>query len=176
MKRSYLSYKEWKCITKKKMFGKNIKTDLFEGYVGVIDIEEVSEPQIWKFNGEDMVVCDHGLRWISILPKNDFYCITAMLNEKGEILVWYIDMIANQGITEDGIPFFDDLYLDLVVYPDGTVLEDDMDELEDALEKGDITSKQYDLAIATSRKLQEGMLNNIKSFVDFTFMCLQDVI
>ena len=44
-----------------------------------------------------------------------------MMNEEEEILLWYIDMIAAQGIDADGIPYFDDLYLDLVVYPDGTV-------------------------------------------------------
>lgn len=31
-------------------------TDFFEGYLGVIKIEQVTEPQIWKFNGEDIVV------------------------------------------------------------------------------------------------------------------------
>ena len=38
-----------------------------------------------------------------------------------------------QGIDADGIPYFDDLYLDLVVYPGGTIIVDDMDELEEAL-------------------------------------------
>ena len=51
----------------------------------------------------------------------------------------YIDMIAGQGKDVDGIAYIDDLYLDLVAYPDGTVLEDDMDELEEALRNGDIS-------------------------------------
>ena len=84
------------------------------------------------FNGEDMVVCDKGIKWMSILPQNDFYCITAMMNEKEEILVWYVDMIESQGTDSDDIPYFIDLYLDLVVYPDGTIMVDDMDELEEA--------------------------------------------
>lgn len=36
-------------------------------------------------------------KWLSILPKDDNYCITAMLNKNDEILLWYIDMIAGQG-------------------------------------------------------------------------------
>lgn len=40
---------------------------------------------------------------MSILPQNDFYCITAMLNKKDEILLWYIDMIADKGFDKDGI-------------------------------------------------------------------------
>ena len=109
MKRSKLSYDEWKCIKSKKIRGKNVITDFFEGYLGLIKIEQVTEPQIWEFNGEKIDVCNSGLKWLSILPENDFYCITAMLNEKNEILLWYIDMIADKGTDEDGIPYFDDL-------------------------------------------------------------------
>lgn len=43
----------------------------------------------------------------------------------------------------DGAPYFDDLYLDLVVYPDGTVIVDDMDELEEALLEKGITQEQF---------------------------------
>ena len=50
------------------------------------------------------------------MPQNDWYCITAMMDENGVIILWYIDMIASQGIDVDGVPYFDDLYLDLVVY------------------------------------------------------------
>ena len=173
MKRCRLSYDEWKCITSKVMHGKRIKTEFLTGYIGLIDVREVSEPQIWKFNGQDIVVCDRGIKWLSILPENDWYCITAMMNENGEILLWYIDMIAAQGIDIDGVPYFDDLYLDLVVYPDGTIIVDDMDELEEALDKHDITQAQFDLAIETSNKLKEGILSDIASFIEFTNRCFK---
>jgi uncharacterized protein len=173
LKRSKLSYDEWKCIKSKKIRGKNVITDFFEGYLGLIKIEQVTEPQIWEFNGEKIDVCNSGLKWLSILPENDFYCITAMLNEKNEILLWYIDMIADKGTDEDGIPYFDDLYLDLVVYPNGTIIEDDMDELEEALLIKDISEEQYDLAINTSILLKEGILKNIETFISYTYKCLE---
>jgi len=122
---------------------------------------------------EDIVVCDNGVRWLSILPQDDYYCITAMMNEQEEILLWYIDMIASQGIDSDGVPYFDDLYLDLVVYPNGTILVDDMDELEDALSKKDITQEQFELALETSKRLQEGLLSNIDSFIEYTKKCIR---
>ena len=175
MKRSRLSYDEWKCIISKDIFGRRVNSELLNGYIGLIDIKEVSEAQIWKFNGEDIVVCDKGRKWISILPQDDWYCITAMMDEEGNILLWYIDMIANQGIDADGMPYFDDLYLDLVVYPDGTIVVDDMDELEDALSKRDITQEQYNLAIETSNRWRRGMLNNISSFTEYTRKCYEIV-
>ena len=173
MKRSRLSYDEWKCIIAKDIFGKTVNSELLNGYIGLIDIKEVSEIQTWKFNGEDIVVCDKGRKWLSILPQNDWYCITAMMDENGDIILWYIDMIASQGIDVDGVPYFDDLYLDLVVYPDGTVIVDDMDELEEALLKKDITQNQYHLAIETSHRLQQGMLSNIPSFIEYTRRCYE---
>lgn len=173
MKRSRLSYDEWKCIVSKDMLGKIVNSELLNGYIGLIDIKEVSEAQIWKFNGEDIVVCDKGRKWLSILPQDDWYCITAMMDEDGKVLLWYIDMIAKQGVDVDGVPYFDDLYLDLVVYPDGTIIVDDMDELEDALSKKDITQEQFDLAIETSHRLQRGALSNISSFIEYTRKCYE---
>ena len=175
MKRSKLSYDEWKCIETKKLKGKQVNTDFFKGYVGILEIEKVTEKQIWRFNGEDIIVCDNGLKWISILPQNDFYCITVMMNANDDILLWYIDMVAEQGIDVDSIPYFDDLYLDLVIYPNGMIKVDDMDELEEALLRKDITEEQFNLAISTSNKLKNGLLSDIDSFIDFTLKCKEIV-
>ena len=82
-------------------------------------------------------------------------------------------MIATQGIDVDGVPYFDDLYLDLVVYPDGTIIVDDMDELEEALSKKDITQEQFNLAIETSHRLQQGLLSDISSFTEYTRRCYE---
>lgn len=98
------------------------------------------------------------------MPKNDNYCITVMMNDKHEIQVCYIDMIDEQGYDIDNVPYFYDLYLDLVVYPDGTIIEDDMDELESALKMGDISQEQFDLALGTSEKLKNGLLKDKVEF------------
>ena len=67
MKRSRLSYDEWKCILSKDMHGKRVNSELLDGYIGLIEIKEVSEAQIWKFNGEDVVVCDKGRKCYEIV-------------------------------------------------------------------------------------------------------------
>lgn len=171
MKRSRLSYDEWTCIPSKDLRGKRVNTEFFSGYIGLIDIYEVSEPLVWEFNEENIVFCDKGIKWLSMLPSDDYYCITAMMSEKDEILLWYIDMIAEQGVDADGVPYFDDLYLDLVVYPDGTVVEDDKDELDTALRQGDITQEQYQLALETSVRLKESLLCDINKLRELTKKC-----
>ena len=168
MKRSNLSYQEWKCILQKKMYGKQVNESWFRGYIGLIDIGRVTEPQVWNCNGKDITVCKRGRRWLTLLPWEGNYCITAMMNRWGKVLLWYIDMIAAQGVGEDGIPWFDDLYLDLVVFPDGHIHVDDRDELEAALAEGDITQEQFDLALRTAEELQTGLLSDMAAFQTFT--------
>lgn len=81
--------------------------------------------------------------------------------------VCYIDMIDSQGYDDDNVPYFYDLYLDLVVYPNGDIIVDDMDELQEALKKGEITEMQYNRALTTSQKLQDGLLSNIEKFKSY---------
>ena len=169
--RKRLTYDAWDCITDKDLRGMKINSELLTGYIGLIDIKNVSEVLTWNFNGEDIVYCDEGIKWLSFLPQDDWYCITAMINEQEEIILWYVDMIAGQGTDTDGVPYFDDLYLDLVVYPDGAIIADDMDELEDALTNKDITQEQFDLAIGTSCRLQAGVLSDIPALVEYTRKC-----
>lgn len=159
-----ITYDEWKCITKKERIGKEINNAVFSGYIGLLNIIEVTETQIWKYNGEGITVCNNHYQWLTIMPKNDNYCITVMMNDKHEIQVCYIDMIDEQGYDIDNVPYFYDLYLDLVVYPDGTIIEDDMDELESALKMGDISQEQFDLALGTSEKLKKGLLRDKVEF------------
>ncbi len=165
MYRCRLTYDEWKCIIKKDRIGSVVELSEFSGYVGILNITEVSEPQIWSYNGEEVIVCDKNYQWLTIMPEDDYYCITVMMNEKREVQVCYIDMIAEQGYDKDGVPYFYDLYLDLVVYPDGTIIEDDMDELHNALEDGDITKQQFDLALNACDKLKNGLLSDIVAFM-----------
>ena len=109
-------------------------------------------------------MCDNHYRWLTILPREDFYCITVMMNEAGQVQVCYIDMIEKQGVDEDDVPWIDDLYLDLVVYPDGAVVEEDRDELEEALAAGEINRQQYELAVNTCEKLINGLLKDADKF------------
>lgn len=162
-----LTYDEWKCITVKKRTGKKVADSGFSGYLGVLDILEVTEPHVWKYNGAKLTVCDNHYQWLTIMPENEFYCMTVMMNDQYEMQVCYIDMIAEQGYDTDGVPYFLDLYLDFVVYPDGTVIEDDMDELEDALKNHDITQAQFDLAIKTGEELKQGLLSDIRTFKEY---------
>ena len=88
------------------------------------------------------------------------------------MVLWYIDMIDDHGVDTEGVPWFDDLYLDLVVYADGTVVIDDRDELEEALASGDVSKKQYMQALETCERLQKGRASGVEMLTQFTRKCL----
>lgn len=162
-----LIYDEWKSMIYKRRFGKRLDTQEFRGYVGLLVIDEVSDPQIWKHNDDSITVLDNGYKWLTIMPEDDYYCITVMMDSDYKAVVSYIDMIDGQGVDDDGVPFFYDCYLDLVVYPDGSVIVDDRDELDEALAKKDISTEQYNRALETAEKLHNGLLKNYKDFETF---------
>lgn len=138
-----------------------------KGYLGLLSIHSVSEKQIWKHKAEEVVVCDSGYHWLTIMPSDAFYCITVMMDENDRMKACYIDMIDSQGYDDDNIPYFYDLYLDLIVYPDGELIVDDMDELQEALRTGEITQQQYSRALDVSQELQKGLLSDIEIFQSY---------
>ena len=159
-----VTYDEWKCIQEKNRVGKILHETNYSGYIGLLKIEQVSERQVWNYNGTDITVCDNGYRWLTIMPENEFYCITVMMDDNYDIQVSYIDIIDSQGIDEDGVPYFYDIYLDLVVYPDGHIVVDDMDELEEAYATNDISEIQYLRTLDIAKQLQEGLLMDKDKF------------
>lgn len=109
-----------------------------------------------------ITVIDKGMKWLHILRDN--YVITTMFNQSCEIVLWYIDIIGGYGYEDDGVVYFDDLYLDYNVYPDGTYSQFDMDELLEALEQNVIDKSLYDTAVKTAANLEANVFNDIGTF------------
>ena len=173
MKRTRLSRELWTRITEKEVRLARADFPEFRGRVACLDICAVSKPSVWRHRGADVPVCAAGSRWVEMLPVDDFYCVTAMLAPDGRALVWYIDMIAGQGVDPDGMPWFDDLYLDVLVWPDGDVTVDDRDELDAALAGGEITAALHALALDTADRLRSGPLGGPEGLAALTEKCLE---
>lgn len=171
MKRKSLSYDSWTCMLKRDLRVRRV-TEPFAGYVALLRIHEVTEPQVWNWQGKPLIVCDRGMAWLSMLPERGGLCVTAQLNPDGTVALWYIDMIAGQGVDEAGVPWFDDLYLDLIVNPDGSMHVDDRDELDAALRRGDITEALHRQALDTCAMLQKGLEGGVEALQTLTKQCL----
>lgn len=150
MKRKYADRANWRRILEKHFSVSRVQTVLFTGYITCFKIGRVSEPLWRKYKDKEICIADNGYTWIQHYPEQSHYIVSSMYDENGKIVQWYIDVCKTQGLTESGVPWFDDLYLDIVILPSGELILKDEEELNDALKYGQINRADYDLAWKTA--------------------------
>ena len=123
------------------------------GYATLLHMVEVAEP-LWVMHNEQRVlIADAGYSWLQIFPEGTNYTHTTMFDPEGQPVQEYIDIVAEHGVGDDGIPWYDDLYLDITWIPEGGPLLLDQEELEAAHAIGAITQEYYDLARGETARL-----------------------
>lgn len=90
-----------------------------------------------------------------------------MYNENNEIIEWYFDIARKIG-KDNGMPYEDDLYLDVVVTPTGDIILLDEDELKKALDRFEVNKSDYDMAYNEAKKLIELLEENKDKLKEFT--------
>ena len=126
------------------------------GYVSFINIVEVKEKgYITSYDGSKICFADKGYQRLIFLPDGQHWCLTAIYALNKKIIEWYIDITNKNYVDENGQPCYDDLYLDIVIMPDGQITVLDEDELKSALDSGEITQSEYELAYKTYNELTE---------------------
>jgi predicted RNA-binding protein associated with RNAse of E/G family len=161
LKRKRLDRDIWCDITKKRYVQKDGILGEFNGIASILYIDETSKTTMFRYDHLTFKACNSGMIWLELIPRDEYYMVTAFIDTDGTINAWYIDMIGGWGMCADGVAYFDDLYLDIGVHPSGYIMVDDMDELEDALRDGVITKELFDIAISEKDKLINGILKDI---------------
>lgn len=103
-------------------------------------------------------IMDNNYKWLEFYDYNSKVKLTAIYDENNKIIEWYFD-IAREIEKENGIPFEDDLYLDVVVTPTGEILLLDEDELKEALNRMEITKEEYKNAYKEANQLIDKLSN-----------------
>jgi len=136
------------------------------GYAAQVTIEKAHRPFIVGEKSAEVCLRDTGYSEINFLPDNENWCLSAMYDDKGRIIEWYVDITRKNAVDEDGQPYGDDMYLDAAVMPDGRVLVFDEDELLAARENHSITSGEYDMAYRVLHTLQDKQMLTISFMAD----------
>lgn len=167
MKRRYANQAEGEFIQKR------IDEDYFKGYVCYIKIKGVKQPLIVNNGISDVCIKDENYEWFEVYPDDSKYAITIMFDSNGNLIEWYFDIAKNVGI-ENGVPFEDDLYLDMIILPSGEKLVLDENELLAAFNNGEITQDDVNIAYKTLNELENKYVNNLDALIRFT-NCLCDI-
>lgn len=172
MERKELSRSQWSRVRKRRschgMGGKN-----FAGETELIHIIKASKPLIVRFQGvENTTIVDDGYCWLQIAPEDQHWWLTTMLDPQGRITQYYFDITWENHLLGSEESWFLDLYLDVVVMPDGRMELLDADELEQALADGHITREMFDSAWAWANQLMadlEGRVSELEAFCQRTY-------
>ena len=118
------------------------------------------------------VIIDNHYKLLSFYDYNSKIKLSAFYDKNDEIIEWYFDIAKEIG-KENEVPYEDDMYLDIIVKPDGNIILLDEDELKNALEKSEITKEEYEMAYKEAHKLIELLNGNITKLKNFTDKYLQ---
>ncbi len=110
---------------------------------------------------------DDGYYIVEYTPMNKLYNGRVYLDRDLDEIEYYFDISNGNGL-EDNIPYYDDLYLDLIIKPrKGNEQEVcDENELKDALINKEITLEEYDKAYKTLNELSEEIKQGKNYFVN----------
>lgn len=172
MKRRFADGRSNEHIIEKEYKNYYIHDEEFKGNVSVLKLIKTSKE--WHVDEEERCIFASGYTWVEIYPENENYCITIMLDENLKTKEWYFDMSKQNGI-EDGVPYEDDLYLDVVIIPNGKVNILDENELESAYKNNEISEEEFKLAYKAKDVVIERYANDIEKLEELTNRILKTI-
>ena len=136
--------------------------ELLSGWVSIIYLTD-GETRYWEYEKAGRIpVCGKNMIWLTIIPDGKSRCIGTYLLPNRRVSTWYIDVIEEIGIDDDGILFYIDKYLDVMLTPQGDICVKDRDELDSAYQSGELSKKQYDDAILEGEKIIRQLASDIE--------------
>lgn len=138
-----------------------------EGVVSLLEIQKVTYPLTVRYESGDVLIADAGYSWLQVAFKEQFFWATVMFDAKGEFMQGYFDITGGNTFEDMENPKFQDMYLDLVLLNNGGIQVLDRDELDEALEKKEITEEQYQQTVTEGEKLYRFLQENKEELVKF---------
>lgn len=121
-------------------------------------------------NGKRKVIFDKGYTLLEYSPLDEKYNVRVFIDDKGNILQYYFDVIKNFEI-ENGEVYYNDMYLDILYhlpyFADTSYIElADENELIDSFNKGEIDKETFDYCYSVAEKLMNELLKGKNRFVN----------
>ena len=168
-----LSRADWPRVIKRKYAQMSISGDGFSGQASLILMEEITAPLVKCYDNLPLTIVDRGYYWLQLAPRDKTYWLTVMMDAAGNIISYYFDITDRNVLCDDGDSYFYDLYLDVVLLPDGSLYLLDEDELLEALQGGVISRRQFDMAHKTARMLLDSLPDRIRELQAYCLMMLE---
>lgn len=166
-KRKDMRRSDWKRILKRKYVWDRCTFQEKEGIASLILIREVVQPLVVRNGDHEVTIVDQGMSWLQIAFRNQYVWVTAMFDRHDRLLQIYFDITDGNQLEPADNPTFEDMYLDIVMEPDGSLFELDREELDEAYATGIVSEKQYQKSISEGQKLYCWLKENGLAFAEF---------
>lgn len=150
--------------------------DGVDGVIGLIRFNDVGKGMFRDYGGKTVTVYDKGCYWFQIAYNKKNRWLTALFYPDGTFAQAYFDVTEYNTVLPNGKSEFKDIYLDVVVMPDGTTYLLDEDELYDALKAGKISKEQYDEAYDEGRRIIAEYDGNATKLTDICTRCFNKLV
>lgn len=164
MKRKPFDLRPWPRVTRHTQSVTHVPGSVIVDFTA----HEVIRPLDVRVPGEagTVRILDHGFRWVRAHPTGTGEgmmgdAMTVQLNAAGRPVQFYVDIHGGEGVGEDGLPWTDDLYLDVIGHPgeaepwrvDATTIIDG-NELEEAVTLGLVSPTLAEAAWTHARQVE----------------------
>lgn len=129
-------------------------------YIAGTYFEKINERKVVKILGEDICELDDGYLWVTIIPMEENYAMTIKFDNNSNLIHFYFDITKENFLDDKNAPYFKDLYLDVIFDNNGRIDLLDRDELDEALNDGDITDEEYNFAIKEAEYIKSILPEN----------------
>ncbi len=139
-----------------------MNNSLLKGWVAINYITD-GETRFWEYEKSGSIpICGKDMTWLTFIPDNSSRAVSVFFSPERRVTAWYIDVIESVGIDDDGVAYFIDKYLDVILTPQGDVVLCDKDELDAAYNSGELTEEQYKSALSEGERIIEELASDIK--------------
>lgn len=150
----------------------HMDNELFKGWVSINYLTD-GEERFWEYEKSGKVpVCGKGMTWLTLIPDDKKRCIGVYIKPDRRVSVWYVDVIEETGIDEDGIVYYIDKYLDVILTPQGDIIVQDRDELDAAHDSGELSDAQYEDALKEGELIIEELAADVGKTEEFCLAVL----
>ena len=139
---------DWKRILKRDYTSRECLIGGKPARESLIVIRDITAPMTVSSAGEAVKIVEKDYSWLQIAQDRGRWWLTAMFDERNTLLQIYFDITDGNRFDTPDNPAFRDMYLDVVMLPDGRIVPLDEDELTEALQRGEITQSEHDRALS----------------------------
>ena len=96
-----------------------VKDESLNSYITLKEVNDLTKPHKIPVNGRWITKLDKNYTILEYTPLDKLYNVRVHINDKEQILEYYFDIILQNEIRKiegKDIPFYNDLYLDVIYY------------------------------------------------------------